>query len=82
MDTADSMVKETMAMEEESSSTTVYEVDNADVDVGTLPAPPQNNQATLRSSAPSNILCRKAIHYGIYLINSSINLGIGQKFGT
>jgi LysM repeat protein len=58
-DTTDSMVKETMAMEEEKSSTTVYEVDNADVDVQDLPTAPQNNQATLKSSAPEQYVVQK-----------------------
>ena len=58
-DSADSMVKETMAMEEENSSTKVYEVDNADVDVKELPTPPQNNQATLKSSAPEQYIVQK-----------------------
>jgi len=57
-DTADSMVKETMVMEEE-KSTTVYEVDNADVDIQDLPTSPQNNQATLKSSAPEQYVVQK-----------------------
>ncbi|MFK7795234.1 MAG: LysM peptidoglycan-binding domain-containing protein [Gammaproteobacteria bacterium] len=58
-DTADSMVKETMAMEQDTSSTTVYEVDNADVDVDDLPVSPQNNQAKLRSSAPEQYIVQE-----------------------
>jgi LysM repeat protein len=58
-DTADSMVKETMAMEDDTSSSTVYEVDNADVDIEDLPTPPQNNQATLKTSAPEQYIVQK-----------------------
>ena len=50
--TADSMVEESMAMEDDTSSSTVYEVDNADVDIEDLPTPPQSTQATLKTSAP------------------------------
>ena len=57
--TTDNMVKETMAMEEKTSSTTVYEVDNADVDVQDLPTSPQNNQACLKSSAPEQYIVQK-----------------------
>jgi len=59
IETADSMAKDTVAMEEERPSTTVYEVDNADVDVEDLPTPPQNNQATLKSSAPEQYIVQK-----------------------
>ena len=54
----DSMVKETMTSEGE-GSTTVYEVDNADVDVQSLPTSPQNNQATLKASAPEQYTVQK-----------------------
>jgi LysM repeat protein len=57
--TTDRMAKDTMAMEEEKSSTTVFEVDNADVDVQDLPTPPQNNQATIKSSAPEQYSVQK-----------------------
>ena len=58
-DSTESMVKETMVMEDEKSSTTVYEVDNADVDIQALPTSPQNNQATIRSSAPEQYVVQK-----------------------
>ncbi|MFK8027277.1 MAG: LysM peptidoglycan-binding domain-containing protein [Gammaproteobacteria bacterium] len=58
-DSADSMAKETMAMEEEKPTTTVYEVDNADVEVDNLPTSPEQNQATLKSSAPEQYIVQK-----------------------
>ena len=59
-DTTEVMVDETVVMEEEKPTTTVYEVDNADdVDVHDLPTSPQNNQVTLKSSAPEQYIVQE-----------------------
>ena len=45
------------AMEKEVSNTTVYEVDSADdVEVNSLPTTPENNQATIKTSAPQEYI--------------------------
>ncbi|MDW3095981.1 MAG: LysM peptidoglycan-binding domain-containing protein [Gammaproteobacteria bacterium] len=59
-DTSKEMVEEAIVMEEEKPTTVVYEVDNADdVDVQNLPTSPQNNQATLKASAPEQYVVQK-----------------------
>lgn len=57
---SEDMVEKAMVVEEEKPTTTVYEVDNADdVDVQDLPTSPQNNQATLKASAPEEYVVRE-----------------------
>ncbi len=58
-DITDTTVNNTVAMKKERSSTTVYEIDNADVDAQYLPTLPQNNQAILKPSAPEQYTVKK-----------------------
>lgn len=49
-----------MSSEIETTSTTVYEVDNADdVEVSSLPTPPENNQVSIKPSAPQEYIVQQ-----------------------
>ena len=57
---AGEVVEKTMAMEEDKTSSTIYEVDNAEgIEVDDLPTSPQNNQATIKSAAPEQYVVQK-----------------------
>ncbi len=58
MDSSETMAEETMEME--SDTPTVYEVDSAeDIDVQALPTSPEDNQVTLKASAPEQYVVRE-----------------------